>query len=261
MRALLALLLASLATAACTPMAPQQPEDRRKTEALFPIIPDMPRQRIALMSSLPLVYGAGVDMAGVIAGKADPHPLHSALAAAHDLVIPDALDARSLEAVRLAILVQPRALGPQEFVALDTFVRDGGRLLLFVDPKLEWPHGSGLVDPQGPLRTSLMSPLLKHWGIELMNPGVESRRGGKSGALLVHPGQFGVLPGNSGDARCRVDPEALVARCRVGDGRAILVADADLLDPEILGKSDESGRATRQFVHDLLGELGREGGT
>jgi hypothetical protein len=261
MRAWLALTLASLAAAACTPMASEQPDHRRKTEALSPIIPDMPRQRIALMSSLPLVYGAGVDMAGVIAGKADPHPLHRALAAAHDLVVPDVLDARTLEAVRLAILVQPRALGPQEFVALDMFVRDGGRLLLFVDPMLEWPHGTGLADPQGPLRSSLMSPLLKHWGIELLNPGVESRRGGKSGVLLARPGQFGVLQGKSGDAQCRVDPAALVARCQVGRGRAILVADADLLDPEILRKPDEFGRAGRQFVHDLLGELGREGGT
>lgn len=260
MRALLVLALASLAAAACAPMPAQQSDETGKREALSPIIPDLPRQRVALMSSLPLVYGAGVDMEGVIAGKADPHPLHQALAAGHDLVLPDALDARTLEGVRLAILVQPRALAPGEFVALDTFVRTGGRLLLFVDPMLEWPRGASLVDPQGPVRSSLMSPLLKHWGIELLNPGIESRRGGKSGALLVHPGQFGVLPGKSGDARCRVDPDALVTRCHVGAGRAILVADADLLDPEILRNTDGSGRATRRFVHDLLAELGQEGG-
>lgn len=255
MRSALALAAASLAIAGCTPASSESPG---KAEALSPILPDLPRQKVALMSSLPLVYGAGVDMAGVIAGKADPHPLHRALAEAHELVTPDTLDHGALEGVKLAILVQPRALRPEELVALDAFVRAGGRLLLFADPQLDWAGGAGLGDPHGPLRSTLISPLLAHWGLELQNPDIESVYLGKSGMLLVHPGQFAVLQGKTGDASCRPSPEGLVARCSVGSGYAVLVADADLLDPEMLENQAESGTANRRFVHDLLLELAQE---
>ncbi len=252
MRTALALAAAALAAVACVPAASEPPDQRADPS---PIIPSMPRQKIALMSSLPLVYGAGVDMAGVIAGKADPHPLHAALAAAHDLAVPDALDAAALKDMRLVILVQPRALDPGELVALDDYVRAGGRLLLFADPQLDWPHELGLADPRGPLRTSLISPLLRHWGLELQNTGIESVRLGKSRVLLVHPGQFGVLQGKSGDGSCRLAFDASVARCAIGRGRAVMVADADLLDPEILANRADSGSANQRFIHRLLLEL------
>ncbi|MAF61096.1 MULTISPECIES: hypothetical protein [unclassified Blastomonas] len=255
MRAGHALAAASLAVTACVPASSEQPAQRAEPS---PIVPSLPRQKIALMSSLPLVYGAGVDMADVIAGKADPHPLHAALAAAHDLVVPDALDAAALKDVRLAILVQPRALGPDELVALDDYVRAGGRLLLFADPQLDWPHGVGLADPRGPQRTSLISPLLRHWGLELQNPGIESVRLGESGVLLVHPGQFGVLLGKSGDGSCHPAFHASVVRCSIGKGRAVIVADADLLDPQILANRAVSGAANRTFIRDLLLELMQE---
>jgi hypothetical protein len=249
---------ALLPLAACTPEGPGKTGESGSTMAASPILPDMPRQRIVLMSSLPLVYGAGVDMAAVLAGKADPHPLHKALAAAHDLVVPDVLDAAALRDARLAILVQPRALAPDELVALDAYVRAGGRLLLFADPMLEWPRTAGLADPGGPVRSSLISPLLKHWGLELIHPEVESVRLEETGALLVHPGQFGVLPGKIGDADCSLDSAAAVARCQVGKGRALLVADADLLDPDILSDARNSGGANRLLLHRLLEDIGGE---
>lgn len=252
MRLGVALAAASLAATACAPASSGQAGETARAELPAPILPSLPRQRIVLMSSLPLVYGAGVDMAGVIAGKADPHPLHRALAEAHDLVVPDILDAAAFEGARLAILVQPRGLSPQELVALDGYVRQGGRLLLFADPMLEWPRGAGLADPAGPVRTSLLSPLLSHWGLELLDPGIESVRLGKSGAILVDPGQFGVLHGRIGDAACTLESSAHLARCRVGRGHAVLVADADMLDPAILEKPGQTARANRMLVRDLI---------
>ena len=252
----------ALLVAACSPASTAErdgrDDDAASARRFTPIIPNLPRQRIVLMSSLPLVYGAGVDMAGMIAGKALPHPLYSALVQDHDLVVADVLDAKAVSGARLIILVQPRALMPQELVALDGFVREGGRLLLFADPQLEWPAGMGLGDPTGPLRSTLVSPLLAHWGLELTDPGIGRVRIAESGAVLVHPGQFGELPGKSGDASCRIAAEGHVARCAVGQGRAMLVADADLLDPELIGVSGESARANRQMLHDLLHELDRE---
>lgn len=251
----------ALLAAACSPAStaePTVPNDAAATRSLPPIFPNLPRQRIVLMSSLPLVYGAGVDMADRIAGQARPHPLYSALVQDHDLVVADVLDARAFAGARIAVLVQPRALMPQELVALDGFVRGGGRMLLFADPRLEWPSGMGLGDPAGPLRSSLVSPLLAHWGLELTDPGIDRVRIANSGAVLVHPGQFGELPGKSGDASCRIVDSGYTARCTVGRGRAVLIADADLLDPDVLGVPGDSARANQQWVHDIVAELAGE---
>lgn len=251
----------ALLAAACSPASTAERgsrEDAAATRPLTPIFPNLPRQRIVLMSSLPLVYGAGVDMADRIAGKARPHPLYSALMQDHDLVVADVLDARAFADAQMAVLVQPRALMPQELVALDGFVRGGGRLLLFADPQLEWPAGMGLGDPAGPLRSSLVSPLLAHWGLELTDPGIDRVRLANSGAVLVHPGRFGELPGKSGDASCRIADSGYTARCTVGRGRAVVVADADLLDPDVLGVPGDSARANQQWVHDIVAELAGE---
>lgn len=256
-----ALAAVALLAAACSPASTTERgsrDDAASSLSATPIFPNLPRQRIVLMSSLPLVYGAGVDMAGMIAGKARPHPLYSALVQDHDLVVADVLDGKALSGARLTVLVQPRALTPQELVALDGFVRGGGRLLLFADPELEWPAGMGLGDPAGPLRSSLVSPLLAHWGLELTDPGIDRVRIANSGAVLVHPGQFGELPGKSGDASCRIADSGYTARCTVGRGRAVLIADADLLDPDVLGVPGDSARANQQWVHDIVAELAGE---
>ena len=217
-----------------------------------------PKARIVLMSSLPLVHGDGVDLRGLIAGKADPHPLHEELKAAHELIVADSLDRDTLAKVDLVILVQPRALPPDALVALDDYVRAGGRLLLFTDPALDWPSARGFGDPLGPLRVSLASPLLRHWGIELVDPELGSVRLQPSGAVLVQPGRFVALPGKTGDAVCVVESQGYLARCRPGEGRAILVADADLLAPEMISQSAESGAANRRFTAMLMAELLRK---
>ncbi len=214
--------------------------------------------RVVLMSSLPLVHGDGADMAAMIAGKTNPHPLHRELSAAHDLVVADWLDTGTLAGADLVILVQPHALPPEALVALDDHVRAGGRLLLFADPVLEWPSGKGLGDPLGPLRASLASPLLRHWGLEMLDPGIESVRLQPSGTVLVQPGRFAALPGKIGDAHCAVEAAGYMARCRPGRGRAVLVADADLLAPEMIRQSAESGAANRRFTAELIGELLRK---
>lgn len=259
MRFASALMVAMLLTAACSPDpgpdGSAQDGAVARSAVSTPILPRLPRQRIVLMSSLPLVYGDGIDMAGRIAGKSRPHPLYSAMAQGHDLVVADVLDAQALSGAAMMILVQPRALTPQEFVAIDDFVRAGGRLLLFADPMLEWSGHSGLGDPTGPLRSALVSPLLAHWGLELIDPQIDSVRAGDSGALLVHPGQFAELPGKIGDAPCRIAADGHIARCKIGEGRALLVADADLLDPALISDSGDSGRANRQMVHDIIREL------
>lgn len=214
--------------------------------------------RVVLMSSLPLVHGDGVDMAAILAGQSKPHPLHEELNAAHDLVVADAIDEDVLTDADLAILVQPRALPPEALVALDDYVRRGGRLLLFTDPMLEWHGGRGIGDPLGPQRTGLLSPLLGHWGLVLVDPELELVRLKPSGAVLVHPGFFTPAQGNTGDGACRIEAEGHVAQCRPGQGRATLVGDADLLDPAMIRESGDSVHANRRFVSALIGDLMRK---
>ncbi len=247
---------AVLAVASGCSAAPGGDADNPRTaERTAALVPDAPRMRVVLMSSLPLVHGDGIDMQAMLAGHSRPHPLHDALKSAHDLVVADALDDETLAKADLVVLVQPRALPPEALVALDAYVRGGGRLLLFADPLLEWPGGQGLADPLGPQRTSLISPLLGHWGLGLVDPETESVRLQPSGAVLVHPGIFEVLPGKIGETACRIDAQGHVARCRPGEGRAILVADADLLDPRMISDSAESAVFNRRFVAGLISEL------
>lgn len=254
MRRIVGLAVAALAVCGCnapaaTPVAHGDPQ----AQAIA--LPDLPRSRIVLMSSLPLVYGDHDDMAALIAGQGEPHPLYTALKAAHDLVVADALDEKMLAGADLVLLVQPRALPPEALVALDGYVRTGGRLLLFADPALEWPSRLGLGDPRGPVRSTLISPLLAHWGLKLVNPDSESVRLPRSGAMLHHPGQFLPKLGMTGDGRCALREAGHVARCRPGKGQAILVADADLLNPPHASDSGDSWRDNNRFAGGLLRDL------
>lgn len=253
-----ALAAALLLASACSAAAPDDTNPQQPSSPPQPMLPAMARMRIVLMSSLPLVHGEGVDMAALMAGHSKPHPLHAEMAAAHDLLVADVLDDRALQGAELLVLVQPRALAPQELMVVDSYVRSGGRLLLFADPMLDWGGGRGLGDPQGALRTSLISPLLNHWRVELVDPGLDRVVVRPTGARLVHPGQFGPLPGKSGDAVCRTGADAYVAHCTPGRGRAVLVADADLLDPATISDSGESRDANRRFVASLITDLFRE---
>ncbi|MDM7955060.1 hypothetical protein [Blastomonas sp.] len=256
-RTLAACLAVALATG-CSAAPSAEADSPQPAPEAAPLVPDMPRMRVVLMSSLPLVHGDGVDMTAMLAGQSNPHPLHEELNAAHDLVVADALADETLAGADLVILVQPRMLPPEALVALDGYVRRGGRLLLFTDPVLDWPGGKGLGDPLGPQRTGLLSPLLAHWGLVLVDPVIESVRLQPSGALLAHPGVFTPAPGKIGDVACRIEREGHVAHCQPGEGRAILVGDADVLDPALISQSADSGRANRRFVSVLISDLMRK---
>jgi hypothetical protein len=67
--------------------------------------------------------------------------------------------------------------------------------------------------------------LLGHWGLRLGAPdrrGFETRELGGYAILTASPGSLA--------GTCEVSRDRLVAHCRVGQGRATIVADADLLD-------------------------------
>jgi hypothetical protein len=77
----------------------------------------------------------------------------------------------------------------------------------------------------------LLSPILTHWGLQLEFD--ESQPAGPNvvdGAARIPvdlPGRFAVA---GGDATCAIEAAGVVARCRIGRGRVLAVADAALLD-------------------------------
>ena len=182
------------------------------------------RPELLLLTSLPLLFHDDFSL---------EHTGSPALFAlqSHYHVLPISLADRSeLSSGRLLLMAQARAQAPENLVALDNWVRRGGRLVLLADPLLEWPSRLPLGSPARPPPTFVDTGLLAHWGLTLEPPderGPAIRKLGGSRILTVSPGAlFG---------RCLISPDQLVARCRIGSGEAIVIADADFLNVGALG--------------------------
>lgn len=182
------------------------------------------RPELLLLTSLPLLFGDDFSL---------EHTGSPALFAlqSHYHVLPISLSDRAeLAKGRLLLMAQPRAQAPDNLVALDNWVRSGGRLVLLADPLLEWPSRLPLGSPARPPPMFIDTGLLAHWGLHLEPPetrGPAIRELGGRKILTVSPG---VLSG-----KCPISPDRLVARCRIGSGEAIVVADADFLNVGELG--------------------------
>jgi hypothetical protein len=185
------------------------------------------------MTTLPLVWSEG-GIEADLAKDAAPHPAFTRLSVHYDITPIDDLEAWASKPKHMLLLAQPRAFAPSELAWIDNWVRQGGLVLILADPALQWGSLYPLGDKRRPLFTSMLSPLLNYWGVELVLPledeGPASLR--KIGAFnirTVTPGEW--LPKHStAKSRCAILAKGLLADCRIGKGRAILVADADFLD-------------------------------
>jgi hypothetical protein len=205
-----------------------------------PLPPRPPNQRptLLLLTSLPLVFGEGFSL------EQTGSPALKALQTRYRVVPISVADPAELAKGRLLLMAHPPAQPPEDLVALDAWVRAGGRVLLLADPMLEWPSERPLGDPLRPPPMFVDTGLLAHWGLRLDAPderGMRTERLGGFAVVTFSPGQlFG---------RCRTDRDRLVADCGIGKGRAIVVADADLLDSSRLGPE------ARHNLDGLLEEL------
>lgn len=149
----------------------------------------------------------------------------------------DALDPASIEGLTALLLVQPRRLAPEELVALDGWVRRGGRLVALADPLLHWPDPRPLGHPARAPLTSLLDPLLTHWGLRL-EPAEADGAGDTLERRRLTDGGMVQLSGASrftalGHGSCTLVDDGLIARCRIGQGTALLVADADWVNDSL----------------------------
>jgi hypothetical protein len=188
---------------------------------------------LGLMTTLPLQWSEG-GIEADLATEAKPHPAFERLQDRYEIVALDSFDGLGKRNLAVMLLAQPRAFAPAELVALDRWVRDGGRLLILADPALQWGSLYPLGDKRRPLFSSMLSPLFTHWGVELVLPMTETERDSlrKIGDRSIRTRTMGewIRLGGASDARCIITPDPILADCRVGQGRALLFADADLLD-------------------------------
>ena len=140
-------------------------------------------------------------------------------------------DAASLRGGTLLLMAQPRAQTAEALVDLDHWVRRGGRVMILADPRLEWPSERPLGDALRPPFEFADTGLLAHWGLALdapAAPGVVARRLGNADVMASSPGTLR----KAGAGGCDILDAGFVARCRIGSGMALIVADADFINGE-----------------------------
>jgi hypothetical protein len=197
----------------------------RQQPASLPPRPEAERPTLLLLTSLPLVFGEQFSIEG--GGSSALRALETR----YRVVPISVTDQAELSKGKLLLMAHPRAQPAEDLVALDQWARRGGRVLLLADPMLEWPSDRPLGDPLRPPPMYADTGLLGHWGLRLDAP---DQRGPKSGRL----GRYDVLTVSPGalSGGCEISRDRLIAHCRLGQGRATVVADADFLNVDSLGK-------------------------
>ncbi len=184
---------------------------------------------VTMLTGLPLRWSGNRTIAAMIAEGANDDPALARLTAVGPVSLVDSLVDHVPPPGGALLLAHPRALAPQELVAIDAFVRGGGRAVVLADALSGWPGRHPLGDSRNPPVTSLLTPLLDHWGVVLAAASTADNRvraidvdGNR--LRLFSAGRF-VRP----SSRCRSFAGYHILRCRIGKGEAWLVGDADLL--------------------------------
>jgi len=183
---------------------------------------------LGLMGTIPLYWGEQPAFGDALAGRGTPHWARAQLERRYTLRPLDTLSDAELADLDFLLLAQPRALSGAENVALDAWVRAGGRLLLFADPLLTGESHFPIGDRRRPQDVILLSPILGHWGLRLEfdeeQPAGRRESGGAPPIPLNLPGRF------VAESSCAVDSGGVLARCAIGKGRVVVLADAAMLD-------------------------------
>lgn len=196
----------------------------RRGPAAPPPLAASDRPPLLLLTSLPLIFNEGFSLSG------GGSPAARRLETRYKLVPISVTDPKELAKGRLLLMAHPQAQPAEDLVALDDWVRHGGRVLLLADPMLEWPSTRPLGDPLRPSPMFMDTGLLAHWGVRLDAPD-------KGGAAFRRLAGFRIMTLSPGSlsGSCSISGDLLVARCRIGEGEAVIVADADFLNTDRLG--------------------------
>jgi hypothetical protein len=203
------------------------------------------RPTLALLTSLPLVFGEsfGLESGGSAA--------LTRLEQRYNVLPIGVADSASLQGQKLLLMAHPRAQPAEALVELDQWVRRGGHVLLLADPKLDWLSERPLGDRLRPPPAFADTGLLQHWGLKLTGPEPD-------GPASVGNGEVEILaasPGKLASGSCAISGQGFVARCKIGRGRATIIADADFLNVEGAGALDGPTDHNLDLLNDELEKL------
>lgn len=224
-----------------------------------------PLEKLGLMTSLPLYWPLGAGVEEIASGRAAPPWQRAALEQAYvieplDTLAPipglaaGAAPTDPLAGLTRVAVIQPRGLSPADNVALDQWVRAGGRLLLVLDPALTGEYDLPLGDPRRPADSALIPPVVARWGLavqfdEAQGEGVSEQALGEAALPLALAGEVAIVDPSA--AACTLLAENAAARCTVGKGTVTLIADAALFEHRELAGEGEA--ALRRLVAEALG--------
>lgn len=176
------------------------------------------RPSLALLTSLPILFGETLTL------DMPANPLLEALEQKYRVNAVDGPE--RLPARGLLLAIQPQAMTAQRLVALDAWVRQGGRLVLLADPRLSWESQRPLGDTLRPPFSYPDTGLLQHWGLRLLPPPAGA------GEMKVEVGGQTVTMETAGalavqNPTCRLLSGSLAVSCAIGKGQVTVVADAD----------------------------------
>ena len=202
------------------------------------------QQKLLVLTTLPIVFPERLTL------DAPASPVLEALQRRYRVEPISVTAAYALKGARLLLMAQPQAQPAEQLVELDQWVRQGGRVLILADPMLAWRGEWGLSDDLAPPFTFADTGLLQHWGVRLEAPeaagNAELTIAGRS-VRTLSPGRLSAI-----GKLCSIDPSGHLARCKIGKGQAIVIADADFLNTgDIEGVDSESNLAL------LMAELKR----
>ncbi|MXO66466.1 ABC transporter [Altericroceibacterium endophyticum] len=215
---------------------------------------------LGLMGTVPIYWGNAASVEDALRVDAEPHWARAIIERSFHLKPISFLDAERLKDVSYLLLAQPRILSPQENVALDDWVRGGGRLLLFADPMMTGHSPFGLGDPRRPQGVILLSPIFDRWGLELLftsdqQDHVHLAQGWIAPIPIFLAGEIAGRPEKStAPGACKFAAKGVLALCEIGAGHVTILADSVILDDEVPEKN-------RIFALEaLLGQLRGESG-
>ncbi len=205
------------------------------------------------MSALPLFWAEG-DPQMALSQTEQRAPIIAALDKRFDVQPIDLITAEALMPFRMVMLAQPGALSPRELVSLDEWIRAGGHAIIFADPALEWPSIYGLGDPRRAPLVTLLDPLFTHWNVQLTASALATHQHDAQERSLMDVPVFTNTPGRwiSQSKMCEVQDNGFRLSCQIEKGRAILVADADLLDEASRSEDGNSNSAVIVSVVESL---------
>lgn len=192
-----------------------------------PVAPASSRPGLAILSALPLFWREGE--AGPQARE--DAPIVTLLRRSFTVRPIDSPTDPILSRIDRLLIAQPRVLAPRELVAIDDWVRSGGKAVVLADPLLRWPSPLPIGDRRRAPPVTLLGPLLSHWGVTPVHAAQlgERRMAMDDGALLTLLA-FSTM---SASASCTPMARGVAVRCAIGRGEAVVVADADLIDDRL----------------------------